>query len=66
MTKAQTALISLATKINMMRGSETFKEVHADFLDALKIVKASATILIAEEAEAFAEVLRRRNLIKTA
>ena len=65
MTKAQASLISITTKINLMRQSETFNEVHADFLEALKIVKSHATILISEEAEAFAEVLRRRNLIKT-
>ena len=65
MTKAQAALISIATKINLMHESKTFNEVHADFSEALKIVKSHATILNSEEAEAFAEVLRRRNLIKT-
>jgi hypothetical protein len=66
MTTAQKALISICTKINLMNGSEDFNSVHSDFLQALKLVKSHATILISEEAEAFAEVLRRRNLIKVA
>ena len=66
MTTAQKALISIATKINLMNGSEDFNSVHSDFCEALKLVKSHATILISEEAEAFHEVLRRRNMIKTA
>ena len=63
MNTVQTDLIALATRLNMMRGSEDFNSVHNDFVVALGLAE---TMNRKEEAEAFAEVLRRRNLIKTA
>lgn len=62
---AKNALIAISTRINLMRGSETFAEVHNDFRDALKVIPADAGLTPAAEAEAFHEVLRRRGLIQT-
>ena len=63
MNTVQTDLIALTTSLNLMRGSKDFDSVHNDFVVALGLAEAMNR---KEEAEAFAEVLRRRNLIKTA
>jgi hypothetical protein len=63
MTNAQADLIALTTVLNLMRGSEDFNSVHNDFLAAQEMTDSMS---LKEETEAFEEVLRRRNLIKTA
>ena len=63
MNTVQKDLIALTTILNLMRGSKDFNSVHNDFVVALGLTEAMNR---KEEAEAFTEVLRRRNLIKTA
>jgi hypothetical protein len=57
---ATNALIAVATQITILRSAATFNEVHAAFCTAIKLVTG------ADEDAAFAELLRRRDLIKAA